>query len=125
MNPDSHRFAANPQTLIHSSASPWEASAESWPTPSCPLRIAQPEDGGVDLWDRGVELRRPAGWGWALRDLRGGFAALDSNRIDVKYERFRGHCLTTRCSSCRRWTNDFQPNASPKPACLEQEKGTC
>jgi hypothetical protein len=112
MEPDSHRFAANPQTLVRSSGSPWEASAESWRAPSCPLRIAQPEDGGVDLWDRGVGLRRPAGWGWALWNLRGGFDALGSDRIDVKYERFRGHCLTTRCSSrpCR--TNDFQPNAT-------------
>jgi hypothetical protein len=112
MESDSRRFAANPQTFVHSSGSPWEASAESWPAPSWPLRIAQPEDSGVDLWDRDVELRRPASWGWALRNLRGGFGALDSNRIDVKYERFRGHCLTTRSSSCPCWTNNFQPYAT-------------
>jgi glycosyltransferase involved in cell wall biosynthesis len=53
MEPDSHRFAANPQTLVHSSGSPWEASAESWPAPSWPLRIAQPEDGGVDQNKKG------------------------------------------------------------------------
>jgi endoglucanase len=34
-----------------------------------------------------------AGWGWALWNLRGSFGILDSERADVKYERFRGHQL--------------------------------
>ena len=34
-----------------------------------------------------------AGWGWALWNLRGDFGPLDSKRVDVKYENFRGHKL--------------------------------
>jgi hypothetical protein len=125
MKPDSHRVAANPQTLVHSSASPWEGSADSWPAPSCPPRIARPDDGGVDRWDRGVELRRAVGWGWALRNRRREFGVLDGNRIDVKYERFRGHLVDHRTLSCTCRMNDLQPNASLKRACSGQEKGTC
>src|SRR6516165_699284 len=44
MVPDSPRFAANPQTLVDGSGSPWEASAESWAASSWHLRIAPPED---------------------------------------------------------------------------------
>ncbi|EMI45089.1 glycoside hydrolase family protein [Rhodopirellula sp. SWK7] len=34
-----------------------------------------------------------AGIGWALWNLRGSFGVLDSERSDVKYERYRGHKL--------------------------------
>jgi glycosyltransferase involved in cell wall biosynthesis len=44
MVPNSHHFAANPQTLVHSNGSPWEASAELWPAPNWPLPIALPKD---------------------------------------------------------------------------------
>jgi endoglucanase len=40
-----------------------------------------------------LQLWRAAGWGWALWNLRGPFGVLDSDRTDVKYERFRGHFL--------------------------------
>jgi endoglucanase len=39
------------------------------------------------------ELWREAGWGWALWNFRGDFGVLDSKRIDVIYEDWRGHKL--------------------------------
>lgn len=40
-----------------------------------------------------LELWRDAGWGWALWNFRGSFGILDSHRVDVNYENFRGHKL--------------------------------
>jgi hypothetical protein len=38
-------------------------------------------------------LWKEAGWGWALRDFRGSFGVLDSDRADARYETFHGHKL--------------------------------
>jgi endoglucanase len=38
-------------------------------------------------------LWKEAGWGWALWNFRGSFGILDSQRDDVRYEKFRGHLL--------------------------------
>ncbi len=40
-----------------------------------------------------LELFQEAGWGWALWNFRGSFGILDSERLDVEYEDFRGHQL--------------------------------
>ncbi len=40
----------------------------------------------LDLW-------REVGWGWALWNLRGSFGILDSGRLDVVYEDFKGFKL--------------------------------
>jgi endoglucanase len=40
-----------------------------------------------------LALWKEANWGWALWNLRGSFGVLDSNRVDVQYEDFRGHKL--------------------------------
>jgi endoglucanase len=40
-----------------------------------------------------LELWKEAGWGWALWNLRGSFGILDSGRLDVNYEDFRGRKL--------------------------------
>ncbi|MCS7223005.1 MAG: cellulase family glycosylhydrolase [Armatimonadetes bacterium] len=40
-----------------------------------------------------LELWREAGWGWALWNFRGSFGILDSGRVDVAYENWRGHKL--------------------------------
>jgi endoglucanase len=40
----------------------------------------------LDLW-------REAGWGWSLWNFRGSFGILDSGRLDVAYENFRGYKL--------------------------------
>jgi endoglucanase len=40
-----------------------------------------------------LELWKEAGWGWAMWNLRGPFGPLDSGRLDVTYEDFRGHKL--------------------------------
>jgi len=37
-----------------------------------------------------LELWNEVGWGWALWNLRGSFGVLDSERTDVRYERYRG-----------------------------------
>ncbi len=36
---------------------------------------------------------KDAGMGWALWNLRGDFGVLDSRRLDVRYENFKGHRL--------------------------------
>jgi len=40
-----------------------------------------------------LDLFKQAGWGWALWNFRDvhGFGILDGNRIDIKYESFKGH----------------------------------
>jgi len=43
-----------------------------------------------------LALWREAGWGWAMWNLRGPFGILDSDRLDVQYEDFRGHKLDRR-----------------------------
>jgi endoglucanase len=40
-----------------------------------------------------LALWKEAGWGWAMWNLRGGFGIVDSNRVGVQYEDFRGHKL--------------------------------
>jgi hypothetical protein len=40
-----------------------------------------------------LESWRRAGSGWVLWNLRGGFAVLDSECPDVKYEQYQGHKL--------------------------------
>jgi endoglucanase len=40
-----------------------------------------------------LSLWKNAGWGFALWNLRGAFGLLDSERQDVKYEKFRGYDL--------------------------------
>jgi endoglucanase len=40
-----------------------------------------------------LALWKEAGWGWAMWNLRGGFGIVDSNRVGVDYEDFRGHKL--------------------------------
>jgi endoglucanase len=37
-----------------------------------------------------LELFREAGWGWAVWNFRGSFGVLDSERLDVKYEDYKG-----------------------------------
>lgn len=39
---------------------------------------------------------KEVGWGWAMWNLRGGFGVVDSQRHDVKYEKFHGHKLDRR-----------------------------
>ncbi len=40
-----------------------------------------------------LSLWKEAGWGFAMWNLRGEFGVLDSGRVDVAYEDFRGHRL--------------------------------
>ena len=40
-----------------------------------------------------LENWKRAGWGWALWNFRGDFGVLDSDRPDVRYERWEGHLL--------------------------------
>ena len=40
-----------------------------------------------------LALWQEAGWGWALWNLHGSFGVLNSHRVDVQYEEFRGHKL--------------------------------
>jgi endoglucanase len=40
-----------------------------------------------------LALWKDVGWGWSMWNLRGPFGLLDSERADVKYEKFRGHRL--------------------------------
>jgi endoglucanase len=40
-----------------------------------------------------LSLWKEAGWGHALWNLKGDFGVLNSNRNDVKYEKFKGHLL--------------------------------
>ncbi len=43
-----------------------------------------------------LALWKEAGWGWAMWNLRGGFGLVDSDRVGVQYEDFRGHKLDRR-----------------------------
>lgn len=43
-----------------------------------------------------LSLWRQAQWGWALWNLRGDFGVLDSQRVDVKYQIYKGHKLDRR-----------------------------
>jgi endoglucanase len=43
-----------------------------------------------------LALWKEAGWGWAMWNLRGGFGIVDSDRVGVRYEDFRGHKLDRR-----------------------------
>lgn len=43
-----------------------------------------------------LALWKEAGWGWAMWNLRGGFGIVDSDRVGVQYEDFRGHKLDRR-----------------------------
>lgn len=48
----------------------------------------------VLAWMRDLlALFRDAHWGWALWNFRGPFGIFDSERPDVRYERWRGHLL--------------------------------
>jgi len=40
-----------------------------------------------------LALWKEAGWGWSMWNLRGPFGPIDSERADVRYERFHGHKL--------------------------------
>ena len=50
-----------------------------------PVTLAWMQD-SLSLW-------KEAGWGFALWNLRGSFGVLDSERLDVNYENFKGHKL--------------------------------
>lgn len=52
-----------------------------------------PHEVGLAWMKDMLSLWNEAGWGWSLWNLRGDFGPLESNRSDVKYERFRGHRL--------------------------------
>ncbi len=45
-------------------------------------------------WMRDIlGLCKEAGWGWSMWNLRGPMGVVDSGRVDVAYENFRGHRL--------------------------------
>ena len=52
-----------------------------------------PHDVTLSLMQDYLANWHDAGMGWALRDFRGPYGIIDSDRSDVKYEKFHGHKL--------------------------------
>ena len=40
-----------------------------------------------------LSLWKEAGWGYSMWNLRGGFGILDSDRVETRYEDYKGHKL--------------------------------
>ena len=52
-----------------------------------------PHDAALGFFEANLANWRKAKWGWSLWNLRGSFGVLDSQREDVKYEKFKGYLL--------------------------------